>query len=279
MSSTDTTQHPKFKNPPVVETILGVQFEPIEGFTNAHLGAFWHFLGDEWVDVEDAPLIPQQSELFEDEKKLWRSGFSTLQLTQESASRLWIRTLEHDRLIQVQRDRFHYNWTGHKGEKYPSYDKMRPQFDAKFNKFETFLNQVGLAGVKPNQWEVTYVNHLPKGTVWQAPSDWADVFSSSAMFGVPLNSLNLEGVNCEWRYEIESQRGRLHVQLRNGRRDSSDVEESLLLKLTARGPIDNREENGLESGLDLGHDVIVTSFKQLMSDKARMYWGEIHDDG
>jgi len=43
---------PDYVNPPVVETILGVQFERLPAFKNAHLGAFWKTLDTrEWADV------------------------------------------------------------------------------------------------------------------------------------------------------------------------------------------------------------------------------------
>jgi hypothetical protein len=32
---------PTFRNPPVVETALSIQFDPLEGFTNAHFGLYY----------------------------------------------------------------------------------------------------------------------------------------------------------------------------------------------------------------------------------------------
>jgi hypothetical protein len=40
----DTTEEatfPDYERPPVVETVLGVQFDPLPDLCNAHLGAFW----------------------------------------------------------------------------------------------------------------------------------------------------------------------------------------------------------------------------------------------
>lgn len=48
-----TTQRddlPNFDNPPVIETILGVQFAQIPNLTSAHFGWYWReFWGESWV--------------------------------------------------------------------------------------------------------------------------------------------------------------------------------------------------------------------------------------
>lgn len=56
---------PEYGNPPVVETVVGVQFQSLSGFTNAHLGAFWQALGvQDWPTVQDVPPLPRQEERF-----------------------------------------------------------------------------------------------------------------------------------------------------------------------------------------------------------------------
>ena len=57
---------PSFKNPPVVETVLGVQFERLAGFTNGHLGAFWKSLPDGWSQVRNANSLDPILERFPD---------------------------------------------------------------------------------------------------------------------------------------------------------------------------------------------------------------------
>ena len=71
MSMADSSL-PAFRKPPVVETVLGVQFDPIPGFSNAHLGAFWKRLlahensgsAGEWRTLTDAPPIEPTFERF-----------------------------------------------------------------------------------------------------------------------------------------------------------------------------------------------------------------------
>ena len=56
---------PDYVDPPVVETILGVQFDPLASWRNAHLGVFWKTLNtDDWPNVSDAPPLQPQFERF-----------------------------------------------------------------------------------------------------------------------------------------------------------------------------------------------------------------------
>ncbi len=105
---------PYYDNPPVVETVLGVQFDRLSGFKNGHLGAFWMSLGaDEWPVVEDAPPLPPQFERFDNTAR-WATGIH-LQLTQDPACRLQIKNQKADRMIQLQNNRLHFNWLGEAG--------------------------------------------------------------------------------------------------------------------------------------------------------------------
>jgi len=67
----------KFERPPVNETVLGVQFDPLPRLSSAHLGAFWASLGTDWPVVNDAPELEQQFERFGkgEQWKSWESDF------------------------------------------------------------------------------------------------------------------------------------------------------------------------------------------------------------
>src|SRR5262245_55135596 len=112
--STDKPPLPDYISPPVVETVLGVQFARLPGFTNAHLGAFWKSLdATEWPTVSDAPPLQPQFERFSEAAK-WARGLQ-LQLTPIPAGRVQIKNRAGDRMIQVQNGRLHFNWLGDAG--------------------------------------------------------------------------------------------------------------------------------------------------------------------
>lgn len=264
---------PDFLRPPVIETVLGVQFIPSPKFTNAHLGAFWKNLGDGWPEVSDAPPLPQEFERFGNEQ-VWREiGLLQLKIASTPSARIQIRNRERDRMIQLQNGRFHYNWLGHGGRAYARYPAIRQEFVERVEQLHRFLENSGLGELRPNQWEVTYVNHIPAGTIWSTPADWNRVFATSVNPPPQLHACRLDSVGGHWRYEIEPQRGRLHVELQHGREDPNG-HDLLILKLTARGPASPDTTEFSVSGLDLGHEVIVNSFRQMTSAAARAFWEE-----
>lgn len=266
---------PHYENPPVVETVLGVQFDRLTGFRNAHVGAFWKTLdADEWPSVEDKPPLPPQFERFEEAAR-WAKGVQ-LQLTQDPACRLQIKNRDGDRMIQVQNGRIHFNWLGEAGGDYPRYEKVRHGFDAVLRRFVEFIGQEKVGEFRPNQWEVTYVNHIRKGTVWNTPEDWT-FFQPVGPLPTIENLVQGENFTGEWHFQIPDKRGRLHITWQRAKKaDSEDCEDEFIrLSLTARGPVASGAENLqiVYDGLELGRATIVRSFKNFMSEEANQYWG------
>ena len=235
---------PNYRNPPVVETILGVQFEPLPKLRNAHLGAFWKTLDvGEWPDTQDVPILEPAFERFGDQGQWGALGLG-FRLSNDASTRLQIKNTSSDRMIQVQNGRLHFNWLGADGSRYERYPVIRTGFQETLQQFQRFLEQEGLGEVRPNQWEVTYLNHIPKGTVWNVVEDWrfCRLVGNIPAFPDLIEPENFQG---DWRFEIPKQRGRLHVQWQHARRSTPDSQEIVALNLTARGPL-NPQEIGLE---------------------------------
>jgi uncharacterized protein (TIGR04255 family) len=265
---------PDYVNPPVVEVILGVQFERLPGFKNAHLGAFWKTLGEHWPIVADAPPLQPQFERFVESSK-WASVGTQLRLTSDPASRLQIKNRQGDQMVQVQNGRLHYNWLGEKSDGYPRYEAVREGFTWALRQFLGFAREENLGAFKPNQWELTYLNHIPQGTVWKCPKEW-DFFRPLASLPTVEGIAQGESFGGEWHFVIPEQRGRLHVNWQHGFRSEPQAKEVIVLNLTARGGLDAAEADPVPAvleGLDLGRETIVRSFEKLMSDKANRFWG------
>jgi len=273
-----TEQLPSFERPPVVETVLGVQFKPLSRFGNAHLGAFWKHLGGEWCkllgkdwsQLSDAPTLEPRFERFEG-TEAWAQLGSAFRLTGDPSARLQIRSATGDAMIQLQNGRLHYNWLGKGGGDYPRYKNVRPQFDELLRGFKGFVSSEGLGELVPNQWEITYVNHMPKGSVWSTPSDWASVLVGLPGVWAEPSAVRLESFGGAWHFQIDPQRGRLHVEIRHTRAGSAEGPEVLRLTLTARGPAS--DDRALGEGLNLGREAIVTTFQEITSARAHEYWG------
>lgn len=261
---------PTFKNPPVVEFVLGVQFSPLANLSAGHFGLFWQELGDDWVKPEDGPPIADQFELFDRPKWSHRAGFMMRVGTGPQAGRFILNNRNQDRLIQLQSTRFHLNWRK-TNELKPSYKHLISEFEQTFAKFEAFVKKAELGELILNQWEVTYVDLFPQGEYWETPADWAKFLPGlfGKLFVAP--GLTLEHRAAEWSFEIEPKRGRLHIAAHPGRwRDQES--DSLLVDTTARGPIGKGGVAALRDGLDLGHDMAMQSFLAMTSADVQQKW-------
>jgi uncharacterized protein (TIGR04255 family) len=262
----------ELERPPIVELVLGVQFAPLMNFTSGHLGWFWkQYLSKEWDRVADTPPLGDQFETF-DEQRRWRFPGVELRLEPGLAPpRLQISNQARDRLVQVQPTRFHYNWQK-KDTTYPSYRQIRTEFEHHLDLFRKFVAEAGLGKLLLNQWELTYVDCVPQGELWQAVTDWHDVVPGLVARPASVEGLKPENSGVEWSFEIGPKRGRLHVTV-NQVRWGEKKELVLLIQTTARGPIGKNADRDLHEGLDWGHDAAVRAFLAYTSPRAKKYWG------
>ena len=107
--------------------------------------------------------------------------------------------------IQIQNGRLHFNWLGQGGAEYPRYETVSNEFFSHLNRFKQFLAGLDLGGFKPNQWEITYVNHIPKETVWNNPSEWS-FFRLLGNIGDSTDITEIESFAGEWHFLIPPDR-------------------------------------------------------------------------
>jgi len=252
---------------------MSVQFSPLDGFTAPIAGWYWkHSLGDEWASVDQAGPVQDQFERFDSD-----TGWSAPEIKLAIAStpepvRIQLLRRDQDRMIQVQRTRFMYNWR-RQGDSYPSYQTLRPEFDAHYAEFVRFIDHAALGSLEPNQWEMTYVNHVEKGQLWQTPTDWERILPGFYTPCPAMLEYRFESFGGEWHLAIEPDRGRLHVAIQHARIESAKGPEVLMLQLTARGPIDTNQGWDLDSGFNVGHEAIVRAFAAMTSKAAHDHWG------
>ena len=263
----------EFERPPIVELVIGVQFGPLLRLTSGHLGWFWkQFLEDDWVNATDAVLLADQFETFEEPGR-WRTP-NKMRVTFEASPappRLQLENAVGDRMIQIQRTRFHYNWK-RRDQSYPSFHEVLAEFIKQLARFRSFLVASGAGELCLNQWELTYVDSIPRGELWQTLGDWHRVLPGLFSGPPPIAGVCLENASAEWNFEITPKRGRLHVTVRQTR--ITDTNECvLLLQTTARGPVGREADEDLEAGLALGHAVAVQTFLEITSAQAHAHWG------
>jgi uncharacterized protein (TIGR04255 family) len=248
---------PKYDRPPVVETVLSAQFARLPGFKTAHAGMFCQAsLGKGWSGIDEQPRIEDMFERFGEDRKWGPPAFRLL--TSVEAQRTQIVGSDATRMIQVQDSRFIYNWKKSEGGTYPSYAATRTEFDKLYAKFAAFISKNKLGTVKENQWEVSYINHIPKGddALWKSYKDWKSIFPWLRSPGPPMRADNVQS---NWSLSLPEDRGRLHMNLYSGK-TSIEGPEALILDLTARGSASIESGFSIVDGFEMGHEIIVRSF-------------------
>jgi len=265
---------PDFDNPPVVETVLSVQFEPIPLLQTAHMGLLWSEYRAHFPRTEERPPLEPVIEQFP-ESLVARVGLKFQAVENFPMPRIWFINDKGSEMIQVQNDRFTKNWREVDHDPYPHYENFRPNFDRDYRIFAEFLakNQLGTPHV--NQCEVTYVNHILAGQGWDSYGDADKIFAFwQAPNGVPPGQP--EDLRLHTRFVIPGEDGRpigrLHVDLQPAVR-TSDNHPMYVLHLTARGQVGD----GV-GFFDIGREWIVTTFKRLTTSTMHRIW-RIKNDG
>jgi len=270
VSEAATLPFPKFDRPPVYETVLGVQFDPLKGFSIPHYGLYWGKIQRDYPRYEVHPPLSSAVEQFGSEAiKESKAG---IELLTQPEARTWFLNEGETILLQVQKDRFLQNWRKmDDGDVYPHYDELKPKFFYEWQRFCQFLDENRIETPNINQCEVTYVNHIdieqgPRsyGRLSRIISCWSGTYSGQFLS-------DPESVNFSARYLLPDKRGRLHIAMQPAIR-RKDAKEILRLSLTARGKPHSSNAADIQDWLNVGHEWIVRAFTDITTPEMHQYW-------
>jgi uncharacterized protein (TIGR04255 family) len=245
---------PSYKNPPVVEVVCGVLFSPLEKFLLPHFGLLWEKFKPEY------PVCQEHELLLPNIERLERSDVP-IELPPSLLPRVWFLQKDGKSLIQVQKDRFLHNWRKQEtDQEYPRYERIIRSFDDRLGTFLEFLKEHELGALKPEQYEMTYLNHINQGEGWNALNDLGGLFPDFARTSGKSRFLtSIEAINWNTSFALPEKKGRLHVSIRSAFR-VSDFRPVIILDMTVRGrPPDDSPKQRL-GWFDLAHEWIVQGF-------------------
>lgn len=259
---------PDWKRPPVIEVVLGVQFAPLAKLSNGHLGWFWGEMQGEFPTSDDVPPIEQEIGAFDSVP----FGFPAIGLRPSRGdARLRMTSADGTRMIQVQNGWLIVNWMKKGDTAYPGYTGVRSLLDSTMERFGRFLERRELGVMRPNIWEVTYIDHIPAGTVWNTLADLPRVFPG-LFGGGPCANGEIESINAAWSFRLSPRPGRLRLSVRSARTVAEPERDVLRVQSVARGPIEPDNAGSLDDGLNFGRSSVVDTFVGLASNEARQYW-------
>lgn len=245
---------PSYYNPPVEEVVCGLRFEPVSELKVPHIGLLWEKLRKDYPQIQHAAPISSEQGILIDES------------TGGPLPRIWFIGAEDDQLIQLQGDRFYFNWR-RRLDQYPRYATILQKFIAAKSCLDSCLDELRLGKLKPIEFELTYINHIPKGQGWETTDDLEFVFRD-------FNWQTRKGrflpkpANYAWqvRFAFPEEQGSLSAKLSQGKR-KTDGTPVLVLEMAARGMPNDSSHDGMKHWLDLAHEWIVRGFADLTTDE------------
>lgn len=249
MNEGKSPSFPNYEKPPVIEVVCGIVFEAIAGFKGHHLGLFWQKVRNEFPRCEHAMRLGVTPDLID---------------LANYFPRIWFVSEEQNTLIQLQDDRFFFNWRERQeDEVYPRYHTIIEAFKTNLGIFQEFLEQERLGPIKPKKCELTYINHIPKGDGWDTLSDINEVFRDVAWDPTGERflpePLHLAG---QIVFPLPEDKGRLDIKLQHGKR-KLDKYPALILEIAARGLGGDKSMGIVWEWFETAHEWIVRGFADL----------------
>jgi uncharacterized protein (TIGR04255 family) len=252
---------PSYKNPPVNEVVCGMRFFTPDKLLIPHIGLLWDKFRREYPNIQHAPPIAAaKGEIPQDVT------------TGLPLPRVWFTNKEDNQLIQFQFDRFYFNWR-RREDSYPRYPHVIKNFENVLNTIVNFFEELGLGELKPIEYELSYINQIPKGQGWNTIDDLPRIFSDF-VWGQTTERFLPNPVSLLWQadFPFPGKKGRLAVNLRQAFRISDKVP-LFLFELKAQGFDESTSNSAMREWFDLAHEWIVRGFTDLTTPEVqKLFW-------
>lgn len=263
---------PTFRSPPVVEVALSVQHAPLP-LRIIDYGELWNMFRSVFpVYEEQDPLAPVIDRVAQGNMAAPMDAAEGAVLPR-APIRLWFSN-SAGYLVQLQSDRFVFNWRRSPNADYPRFERIRAEFQTAFSKLLGFISARGIALPDVELCEVTYVNHVPS----DGSNRSANVDRIFAGLRTPsLSDTTAEPYAAECRLSflptgMDGKRGRLAIRIQPGFRRNDMTEVVVINMIGRRQPSSNSSEHIL-AALQDGHDWIVHAFKDVTRPEMHQLWG------
>jgi len=253
---------------------LGVQFECLDRLKAVHYGIWWKAIRDQFPKVEEHNALPPIVEPLD----MAQTVEVKLRISDRPPPvRLWFLNEEATRLIQVQNDRFVYNWRkrGPSKEPYPSYDVLIEDFMKHLESFCDFVAEGKHGAFVPTMCEITYVDHIVAGQGWKDHSEMHKLIAPvspqySDDFLPPMESLLF---NTSYLFKKGAKAlGRLRVNANPAFR-GKEKEPITVMNVGAFAPPIGPNIEGIRKALDRAHEWTVRGFTSMTPKEMHKVWG------
>lgn len=238
---------PNYAHPPAVEVALALQLATA--------------LPGEVVEAWGASLGPG-----------WQPrGHAVGKFSAEVPSRGEWETVLCDQLLSVDASEFRFAWDGRAGDTYPHYERIRDGLFQNWDGLCDVCRRMGQKTPSIKGWQVRYSNRIPQGTVWKSLADCS--FCRLLPAWEPWRGLELpQRFDSRWQFSVAETRTDFEIEVYSTRDDGPLKESCVWIHLNCRGSQEGAAENVAEA-MDAGREIVVTTFRRLMTPEANAYWG------
>jgi uncharacterized protein (TIGR04255 family) len=261
-----------FNNPPIIEAVIGIQFEPILGFDLASFGQFYELIKSDFPIVEhQSPLLPQLEQFSSNPSQHVHLHLANGQ----PLPRAFFRNSDQSKLIQLQNDRLIFNWIKIPGENYPHFEKILEDFTYILAKLKNFVVHRDWPSIRVTQCELTRTNIIEVNQdILPSLADAPRVF---AMLNKVNNPPSVETENFSYTasQKIQLANNRQIVRLfttLSPRFRVPDGHGAYHLEFTLRGPVSDSDEAAITSFFSEARKSINDAFLASTTEKAQQYW-------
>ena len=196
----------KFTSPPVIELVIGAQFNsPV--FDNEFIYNYYQIIKDDFPKIQENPPLPF---IIEKKEQPNESG-----ILQGFHSRRFFINDKGNKLLQMQPDKILFNWRKNSElEEYPSFSDILDLFNQFLTKVEESIPDITK---KINQLEVTFVDQI-----------FIDDFGLKTIqlnrvFNYLTFDAKVKGIQCNISFPHEEINGNLIFDLKSGHRKEKRV--------------------------------------------------------
>jgi uncharacterized protein (TIGR04255 family) len=254
----------------VSEIVFAVSFTLATPLKSPHFGLFWARIREDFPRMEDQPPLPPLAPLTQPDRNLVANVEF---MSMPPLRRVWFLDKEGRDIIQIQDDRFIFNWKQNANDDgYPGYDEIVRRFRVHFDEFLTFLEEEHLGEPKFTNLELIYVNVIDEknGLERNSPS----AILSDHVRDASRPRFLPEPIQYAWAstYPLPDGAGILHMAAQAQAQPASPP--TLRIDLAARGlPVDPSEV-GRQAWFDLAHEWATKGFVDVtLLDIQEGQWG------
>lgn len=258
----DAALLPKFSDPPVSETAIGLEFPSASMIDAVKLVRLQDAWSAEYPEINEVPGAPPT--------ELTQPTGVTIQFG-DSPRRIWAAQPGSGLLLQTQNDRLILNWRKQfSPSPYPGYEALSKEFTRRWEQLKESFARMGVPTPMPHLGEFTYVNAVPL----DANETLSDVLTLISPGSAAIPGTDTFGA-FQFLREVNDVTAPYPAQIQvTGQPNQSPDGRVLIFNVTTRVLLTGRPDQWL-AGIDAAHSLASHTFAGIITEAKQRRWGRL----